>query len=277
MTPVDKALWYIENHFGSPLALDEVATCAGVSRFHLLRAFTAATGLSIMRYVRGRRLTEAARQLAGGAPDILSVALEAEYSSHEAFTRAFREQFGSTPEAVRARGHLHDLNLLEPLPMDKQSLTDIPEPRIENGALLLLAGLSERYAGSAEGAGIPAQWQRFVRQLGNVPSRIGTDTYGACYNTDDEGNMDYLCGVRVSSFSTLPTDFARLRIAARSYAVFWHAAHVSAIRASWNAIWNGWLPQSGCQVADAPIIEHYDSRFDPLSGYGGIELWVPLK
>jgi transcriptional regulator GlxA family with amidase domain len=38
-------------------------------------AFGAATGRSIMRYVRGRRLTEAARSLADGAPDILAVAL----------------------------------------------------------------------------------------------------------------------------------------------------------------------------------------------------------
>jgi predicted transcriptional regulator YdeE len=37
------------------------------------------------------------------------------------------------------------------------------------------------------------------------------------------------------------------------------------------------MPQSGYQAADAPIIEHYDSRFDPLSGYDGIEPWVPLQ
>ncbi len=89
--------------------------------------------------------------------------------------------------------------------------------------------------------------------------------------------MDYLCGVPVSSFSAVPADFTRLRLAAQRYAVFWHAAHVSALRASCNAIWNGWLPHCGCQVADAPILEHYDSRFDPMSGHGGIKLWVPLR
>ncbi len=74
---------------------------AGVSRFHMVRAFAAATGLSVMRYVRARRLSEAARALADGAPDILALALEADYGSHEAFTRAFRDHFGVTPEAVR--------------------------------------------------------------------------------------------------------------------------------------------------------------------------------
>src|SRR3954451_2968586 len=106
MNPAQKALWYIESHLAQPLTLDEVAAIAGVSRFHLVRAFAAATGLSVMRYVRARRLSEAARTLADGAPDILRVALDADYGSHEAFTRAFREHFGVTPEMVRSSAQL---------------------------------------------------------------------------------------------------------------------------------------------------------------------------
>src|SRR5437868_15472713 len=102
MNPAQKALWYIESHLAGALTLDEIAAIGGVTRFHMVRAFAAATGLSVMRYVRVRRLTEAARALAGGAPDILALALDADYGSHEAFTRAFREHFGLTPEAVRA-------------------------------------------------------------------------------------------------------------------------------------------------------------------------------
>ena len=277
MTPVERALWYIESHFESPLTLEAIAECAGVSRFHLLRAFAAATGLSPIRYVRGRRLTEAARHLAAGAKDILSVAIAAEYSSHEAFTRAFREQFGVTPETVRARGHLHELTLLEPLPMDKTPPATIPIPRIEQAAQRLMAGLTEHYAGNLEGAGIPAQWQRFTRYLDHIPARIGAATYGICYNTDDEGNMDYLCGVQVQSFSALAPELSRLTLTAQRYAVFWHSGHISAIRGTWNAIWNGWLPQSGCESAEAPLLERYDERFDPVSGHGGVELWVPIK
>src|SRR5947209_13001795 len=100
MNPTQKALWFIESHLAGQLTLDEISCVAGVSRFHMVRAFAAATGLSVMRYVRARRLTEAARALADGAPDILALALEADYGSHEAFTRAFRDHFGVTPEAV---------------------------------------------------------------------------------------------------------------------------------------------------------------------------------
>jgi AraC family transcriptional regulator len=102
MNPALKALWYIESHLQGALTLDDIAAIGGVSRFHMVRAFAAATGLSVMRYVRARRLTEAARALANGAPDILSLALDADYGSHEAFTRAFRDHFGMTPEAVRS-------------------------------------------------------------------------------------------------------------------------------------------------------------------------------
>ena len=97
MNPAHKALWFIESHLADELTLDEIAAIGGVSRFHMVRAFAAATGLSVMRYVRARRLSEAARALAGGAPDILTLALDADYGSHEAFTRAFRDHFGVTP------------------------------------------------------------------------------------------------------------------------------------------------------------------------------------
>src|SRR5438045_4114346 len=101
MNPAQKALWFIESHLADELTLDEIAAIGGISRFHMVRAFAAATGLSVMRYVRARRLTEAARALANGAPDILGLALDADYGSHEAFTRPFRDHFGVTPRLLR--------------------------------------------------------------------------------------------------------------------------------------------------------------------------------
>jgi AraC family transcriptional regulator len=53
---------------------------------------------------------EAARQLCNGAPDILTIALNAGYGSHEAFTRAFRDQFGLTPEQARGQDQVATLS-----------------------------------------------------------------------------------------------------------------------------------------------------------------------
>ncbi len=111
MNPAQKALWFIESHLASELTLEEISDIAGVSRFHMVRAFAAATGHSVMRYVRARRLSEAARALAAGAPDILTVALDADYGSHEAFTRAFRDHFGVTPEAVRSLARIDHIKI----------------------------------------------------------------------------------------------------------------------------------------------------------------------
>src|SRR3984893_17905139 len=115
MYPVERALWFIENRISGDISLQAIAASAGVSSHHLARTFGAATGQSLMRYARGRRLSEAAHALTAGAPDILGVALSAGYGSHEAFTRAFHEQFGVTPKSCRAAGSLDHIRLVEPI------------------------------------------------------------------------------------------------------------------------------------------------------------------
>jgi len=277
MHPIDRALWYIESHSGENPSLDDIAAVACVSKYHLLRAFQAATGLSVMRYLRSRRLSAAAQQLADGAQDILRVAIAAGYGSHEAFTRAFREQFGVTPEALRNKAHVNDVPLQPAIVFNRGAIMHIDAPRFVDSNAMLTAGILQRYQTCDAGASIPDQWQRFAKYLGSIDNQVGQVTYGVCYNTDDEGGMDYLAGVEVSSFASLPPDFARLRLAPQRYAVFFHAQHISAIRGTWNAIWNEWLPASGHKAADAPLFERYDQRFNPRTGSGGVELWVPLE
>jgi predicted transcriptional regulator YdeE len=212
VNPVGNALWYIESHSASDLTLEDVAAQSGVSRFHMTRAFAAATGWSVMRYVRGRRLTEAARTLASGAPDILAVALDAGYNCT-----------------------------------------------------------------SETSAGIPAQWQRFGPYIGNIPGQVGNVAYGVIYNGDDEGNADYMCGVEVTDYSRVPSELSRVRIPENRYAVFSHRDHISTIRRTFNTIWSKWFPESGHEPADAPFFERYDAGFDPTTGLGGLEIWIPLK
>jgi AraC family transcriptional regulator len=159
-----------------------------VSRYHLSRVFGIAVGCSPIRYVRGRRLTEAARALANGAPDILGVALEAGYSSHEAFTRAFRDQFTVTPEGLRARGNVDGIQLQEPIRMEQLTLTELDAPRFETFKPLLIAGMSERYR-MPDLAGIPSQWQKFAPHLGHIRGQVGSTAYGVICNTDEQGSF----------------------------------------------------------------------------------------
>ena len=277
MNPAQKALWYIESHLAGALTLDEIAAIGGVSRFHMVRAFAAATGFSVMRYVRARRLSNAARALASGAPDILSLALDADYSSHEAFTRAFSDHFGVTPESVRAATCLDHLKLQEPIVMASTLLDNLKAPRFEAGKALLVAGIGERCTHENEGAFIPGLWQRFHQVVDNIPARIGKLAYGVCCNGDDAGNFDYVAGVEVTDFSDLRREFQGVRIPEQRYAVFTHSAHISTIRRTVNTIWNHWLPASGMKAADAPNFERYDEKFDPGTGNGGLEIWIPVR
>ena len=169
-----KALWYIESHYAQDISLGAIARVGGASPCHLTRAFGLATGHSVMRYVRARRLSEAALVLAQGAQDILSVALQAGYSSHEAFTRAFREQFQMTPERVRAQRHVANLALVGAIKMDVAPGVPLEAPRFEQGPALLVAGLVERYRAETS-AGIPALWQRFLPHA--APRQA---VYGVC-------------------------------------------------------------------------------------------------
>lgn len=73
--------------------------------------------------------------------------------SHFAREIMLDDQFGVTPEMIRARGHLDDIEFVEPI--------NFNPPRIEQGRALLIAGVGERY-GCEASAGIPSQWQRFL-------------------------------------------------------------------------------------------------------------------
>jgi AraC family transcriptional regulator len=46
MSPVGKALWFIESHFAQDLSLEKIAGVSGVSRYHMAHVFSLATGMS---------------------------------------------------------------------------------------------------------------------------------------------------------------------------------------------------------------------------------------
>lgn len=277
MSVTGKAIWYIESHLDSELTLDEIAGVACVSRFHLSRAFSASTGMSLAAYTRARRLSEAAKVLSNGAPDILSVALDAGYGSHEAFTRAFRQQFGMTPEQLRAQAHGNNITLQEPITMNQQqTLTALSTPRLVKGDAMLMFGLSQRcrYAGDP---GIPSLWNTFLPHLGHIDGQIGNVAYGIIYNSDDTGTYDYMCAVAVREFPMRPAEFTRLRIPPQTYAVFEHRDHISSVAATWKVIWERGLADAGLRAIDGPAFERYDEKFDGRTGLGGLEIWVPVE
>jgi AraC-like DNA-binding protein len=175
MLLTNRALFVIERNLNSDLSLERIAGYCEVSRFHLAHAFGESIGRSVMDYVRGRRLTEAAYALAAGAGNILNLALDSRYSSHEAFSRAFKAQFGRTPDEVRETETVNGLKLVNAIRHLESKAMILKEPRIERVGELLFAGLNEHVA-YAETQSIAGQWQQFMSSfygdmIINSPSR----------------------------------------------------------------------------------------------------------
>jgi AraC family transcriptional regulator len=275
MSITDKALWVMERNSERSLTLNTIADACGVSRSHLAFAFGTATGLPVMKYLRARRLSDAARALADGAPDILAIALDAGYGSHEAFTRAFREQFAVTPETVRDRRSIDGLALVGSLGLKTKAGNRLEPPRLVEQDVVRVVGLSEACSFDTT-IRIPAQWQRFMTFYEAIADKLDRIPLGVTHNGDEEGQFRYICAVQVARFGDSPKELLKLEIAPRTYAVFEHRGHASAIPETYFAIWNEALPALGHTVADAPILERHNPTFDPRTGEGGVTLWIPL-
>lgn len=122
---ITKVIDYIENNLDRQLSLDEIAKEAAYSKFHLNRMFCECVGCTIYKYIQMRRLTVAAEKLVDTKKPIVEIAYEANYSSQESFTFAFRQLYGHPPQAYRAiKVHIPKFNKFEP----KGSLVILYQP-----------------------------------------------------------------------------------------------------------------------------------------------------
>lgn len=85
------------------LTLRSLAQKLGYSGFHMTKQFRSVTGMSLREYLRARRLAFALVEVRDTQRRLLDIALDYGFSSHEAFTRAFRREYGVTPAAYRRK------------------------------------------------------------------------------------------------------------------------------------------------------------------------------
>jgi AraC family transcriptional regulator len=276
MSLTSKALFVIERNLDKDLSLDSVAVACGVSRFHLAHAFATATGRTVMDYARARRLTEAARALLLGAPNILNVAIAAGYSSHEAFSRAFRARFNVTPEDLRKRGALDGLSCEEIFIMKTKQPVSLSLSDIKSLGEQLFVGLSApRHMGDS--AKIPAQWRDFMSgPYHQIANKLDLPPVGVTLPGQNEDEFLYVCAALVSGFDGAPKNLVKVTVAPAQYAVFAHDGHVSDLPQTYVAIWNDWFPSSGRTPKKAASLEHHNPSFDPRTGEGGVTVWIPL-
>ncbi|WP_329333866.1 AraC family transcriptional regulator [Streptomyces sp. NBC_01352] len=95
---------HVEEHLVSPLSVPEIARAAGVSHTHLTRLFRAETGLTVIAYIRRRRLERARHLLLASTLPIPAVAAAVGIPDLQAFNKACRRELGAGPRVVRAAG-----------------------------------------------------------------------------------------------------------------------------------------------------------------------------
>lgn len=83
------------------ITLRHLAQKLGYSECYVSRKFREISGMPFRDYLRYRRLAFALKEIRDTDAGILDIALRYGFSSHEAFTRAFREAYGVAPSEYR--------------------------------------------------------------------------------------------------------------------------------------------------------------------------------
>ena len=104
MAITERILLYIEKNLTQDLSLEKIAGELNYSKFYMARAFKSDTGVTLYKYIQGRRLDESARKLTETDRPIAEIAFEAGYGSQQAFTRAFRCVYDAAPQEYRRIG-----------------------------------------------------------------------------------------------------------------------------------------------------------------------------
>lgn len=194
MAILDKVLWQIETHLNEEMSLHVFSERCATSPEHMARVFRRGAGLTITAYLRARRLSEAAKRIAAQEENILTIALEAGYGSHEAFTRAFASYLGLLPSTVRKARSIETLSLMEPLEMKKEMIVEIDAPELRERDAFRVVGMSLKCSHDNI-ADIPGLWLEFTQKEADVPNAKLGMAYGVSHSSDAAGNFTYMAAV----------------------------------------------------------------------------------
>lgn len=98
---VDEIDSCIKNYQDDALTLRTLSQKLGYSEYYTTRKFKEISGMQFRDYLRKRKLAFALKEVRDSEKGILHIALDYGFSSHEAFTRAFKTAYGKTPSEYR--------------------------------------------------------------------------------------------------------------------------------------------------------------------------------
>ena len=261
---LQSAIDYIEAHLLEELDIRNVAARAYLSPFYFQRVFGALCGITVGEYIRRRRLTLAAQELADPRRRVLDIALKYGYDSPDSFARAFRRFHGVLPSEARANG----VPLRSYLPLHIKLTLEgghTMEYRIEEKAPFTVVGVCRTFNTETSYQEIPKFWQEWLAQ-GETRPILGM--YGVCVDMGGK-DFDYYIADDYRPWQPLPQGCETRAIPGGTWAVF--PTTLAALQDTNTRIWSEWLPSSGeYRLAGSYNVELYTDDVNH------VEIWIPV-
>ncbi|MDP4096319.1 AraC family transcriptional regulator [Paenibacillus sp. P96] len=281
LTRMKDALDYIEDHMEEPVSISDIAKTACSSTFHFQRMFHMLTGMTVAEYIRKRRLTLAAQELAVSSTKVLDTALKYGYDSPESFAKAFRKIHGIAPSQARDPGVK-----LEAFPRISFHLSlkgdqDMDYRIVEkDGFTVVGKSIQVSLKDGDNFKQIPAFWaesdtdgtSEALLELGS-----GGEMLGICTEMQQgQEQFTYIIAVESNQEAPASSGFITYEVPAATWAVFpVTGAMPDAMQDIWKRIFQEWFPATGYEHADAPEFELY-SPGDPAAADYRSEVWIPV-
>ena len=275
------AIDYMETEIEDKFDIEDIAKTACSSTFHFQRMFHMLTGFTVAEYIRNRKLTLAAQELAISSNiKVIDIALKYGYDSPESFAKAFRRIHGITPSAARQPG----VNL-KAFPRISFHLSlrgdkDMNYRIVKKDSFRVVGKVIKVSTNNGEN----------LRQIPEFWAKCNTDgTSGKICSIDDKQDMLGICmefEYDKEQFSymiaiedvanSICTGFETREIPAATWAVFTSVGQMPhAIQNVWTRIFEEWLPASGFEHGDAPELEVYLPGNPSAQDYK-CEVWIPI-
>lgn len=235
-----KVLIYIEDHIEEELSIEELAKVSCHSPFHFHRIFHMVVGETVYKYLRRLRLEKAASRLRYTEHPITDIAMDTQYDTPSAFTRAFKQTIGHSPRNYRTL--FKEVNAMN---QKISELTKILPDKIEKTQdldLLFIRKLGE-YSESG-----PQAWESmhaFINE--NHLDRTKLRYFGITHDdprVTTEDKLRYDACILAPKNVQPKGSVAKQILKGGKYAIFTHNGSYDKIDETYDRIFFKWLPDS---------------------------------
>ncbi|WP_179032857.1 AraC family transcriptional regulator [Paenibacillus kribbensis] len=280
------AIEFIELNLREDLNITEVASQACFSAFHFQRVFQAISGFTVQQYIRRRRLSEAAARLKQSSQKVLDIAIEYQYNSQEAFTRAFEKSFGITPGKYRDSDiELPGQSKINFLDYQKNTKGDLDMKKPVMRQLETIKIIGHEYKTNLNNEQHYKEIPGFYDHFGAneyfmcIPNKIAPGmSYGIACRFEDDGAFSFVVGEAVGKESKeLAEGFIYMEIPAGKYAEFDASGSNGRVQDVRDFIYGTWLPNSNFERREGPDFEITDVMNSSFPDHLSIKVYIPIE